>query len=379
MQKKRVKHSHILPHFYLERFAYNDALHPQNKESVLIAYRSNFNKWQQKGFGQKSIFTSNGIYDFVSISESEQTVEKYLGNIETEMGKVLRKLENHVSLQSADYGFLSMFMISLLNRTTKKMNQFQVFIEQLRTIYKNFDTSVDNEYTKCFFSEYEDADKIKILKTAEIVNSSKLFEDSFYFLHNTTNIPFFTSDNPVVLKDMSKNEIENLFNFPINNCLLINRKCMILPLTPKLSVFYCEYLDKTQMNQHSISIFDENIIFKLNLLQLINCEKFVISNINNFQLDYDKCYNDLYNIDHSGDLVFKTANNKYILKAEFLRQDIFDTEIKVYDKNKYTEISSQESIMEIFAKDQSAYIQVKKLEIVKDTKKYLLVKASFIG
>ncbi|MBO7123813.1 MAG: DUF4238 domain-containing protein [Treponema sp.] len=205
MGNERVKHSHIIPKFYLQNFVFKDSLHPRNKKSVMIARRENFNLWKQKGFGSNSIFALNGVYDFDVIPERIQTVEKYLNIIETGMGYVVKRLQNHEELSKEDYKFLTMFVVSLMHRTPKRMNQFQETIKKVHDIFEQFDSSKNNEYTKEYFNGFEDASKIQILKTADIVNASGFCEEFFYFLYNKSNMSFITSDNPVVIEDMSKN------------------------------------------------------------------------------------------------------------------------------------------------------------------------------
>lgn len=299
MKNDRVKHSHIIPEFYLTYFSYKDTVHPYNTSSTLLAFKDNFNDWKQKGFGKKSIFTLNGIYDFDVIPEQIQTVEKYLGSIETGMGVVIKQLQEHKELADENYKYLSMFIVSLMHRTPKNMNQFQNTIKKLHDMFEQFDSSKNKEYTKEYFSGYEDASKIQIMKTPDIVNASKFYKDSFYFLYNTSNTPFITSDNPVIIEDMQKNIIEGILIFPVQNNIPINRKSIILPLTPNICILYSDYLDRRKIDQQVITIFDDNIIFKLNMLQFRNCERFVVSNVDNSHIDYARCYADWCNKDYS--------------------------------------------------------------------------------
>lgn len=379
MSNDRVKHSHIIPHFYLKNFIFDDIVHPQNKESVLVAYKDNFNKWKQKGIGQKSIFTSNGIYDFLSISESEQTVEKYLGVIETKMGIALQKLGNHSIISLEDYICLARFIISLLNRVPTQMKRLQSLIDRIRESFEEFDTLDDKEFMKSYFYGYEDASKIRILGTDKIINDSKFLQDSFYFLYNETNIPFITSDNPVVIEDMSKHEIEGILTFPVNDEWKIDRKCIILPLTPSITVFYCDYLDKIQVNSQYISVLDENIVFKLNILQLRNCEKLVISNMDNSGIDYDRCYKDLSNIDYSDKLIFCSKNNKYVLRASFIEHEVFHTKIKIYDVDKYNEIIVKDIFTEVYTCNYSDYTKITSIKTISRNKDYLIIETSFLN
>lgn len=376
MGDDRVKHSHIIPEFYLTYFSYNDTVHPKNTTSTLLAFKDNFNDWKQKGFGKNSIFAINGFYDFDVIPEQIQTVEKYLGKIETGMGVVIKQLKEHKELTDENYKYLTMFIVSLMHRTPKNMNQFQDTIQKLRDMFEQFDSSKDKEYTKEYFSGYEDASKIQILKTADIVNTSKFYKASFYFLYNKSNTPYITSDNPVVIEDMPKNIIEEVLTFPVQSNIPINRKSIILPLTPNICVLYCDYLDKRKIDQQVITIFDDNIIFKLNMLQFRNCENFVVSNVDNSQIDYAKCYEDWCNKDHTGQLIFSTEQNKYVLKAEFIEHEAFSSKIKIYDMDKFNSIIAKESIKSVMTCDKSEYMKIHNLNIVEIQMDYLIVENS---
>lgn len=373
MGNDRVKYSHIIPEFYLHYFSYKDTVHPKNTNSTLLAFKENFNDWKQKGFGKKSIFTLNGIYDFDVISEQIQTVEKYLGTIETGMGIVIKQLQEHKSLTDENFKYLLMFIVSLMHRTPKNMNQFQGTIKKIHDMFEQFDSSQNNEYTKEYFNGYEDAAKIQILKTADIVNASKFYKESFYFLYNTSNTPFITSDNPVVFEDMSKNIIEGILTFPVQNNISINRKSIILPLTPNICVLYCDYLDRRIIDQQVITIFDDNIIFKLNMLQFRNCENFVVSNIDNSQIDYARCYADLCNKDYSQKLIFSTEQNEYVLKAEFIEHEAFSSEIKVYDVDEFRRINSTEKIISVKTKDENNFMRIEIVNELCSNQDYIVI------
>ena len=373
MGNDRVKHSHYIPEFYLRNFSFTDTVHPNNKSSTLLAFRDNFNEWRQKGFGKKSNFALNGVYDFDVIPEKEQTVEKFLGIIETKMGIVVKKLQERKGLTAEDFNTLSMFMISLMNRTPKNMKQFQELIQKIHDMFEKFDYSQNNEYTKEYFKGFEDVSKIRILKTPDIVKASQFLRESFYFLYNKSKIPFITSDNPIVFECMSKNIIEGILTFPVTSAIPINRKSIIFPLTPNICVLYCDYLDKSVIDQQIITLFDDNIIFKLNMLQIRNCDNFVVSNIDNSQIDYARCYNNLCNKDYEDKLIFITEQNEYVLKAEFIAHEAFNSRIKIYDVDEFNKIYLEEKITSVMKYDKSQYMKVQNIRIIETQKDYLLV------
>lgn len=376
MGHDRVKYSHFIPRFYLRNFTFEDTIHPQNNESVLVAFKENFNDWKQKGFGKKSIFTLNGLYDFDITPEQSQTVEKYLAIIETGMGVVVNKLQKHEKLMKENYSFLSMFIVSLMNRTPQNMKQFQKTIQEIHDIFEELDPTQNNEYTKSCFKGFEDLSKIRILKTLEIIKKSQFLQDSFYFLYNNSNIPFITSDNPVVMEAMFKNTIEEILTFPVQKVIPINKKSIILPLTPNICVLYCEYLDRVRIDKQVITILDSNIILNLNMLQFRNCENFVISNVNNSQIDYAGCFEKWSHKDNTGRLIFFTEQNKYMLQAEFIEYHICSSKIKIYDIDEFQKINLEESITSVMTCDKSKYMKVQTIKIVEIQKDYLIIENS---
>ncbi|MBO7123812.1 MAG: hypothetical protein J6V90_11115 [Treponema sp.] len=144
-------------------------------------------------------------------------------------------------------------------------------------------------------------------------------------------------------------------------------------MTPNICILYCEYLDRRRIDQQVITIYEDNIIFKLNMLQFRNCENFVISNIDNSQTDYAKCYEDWCNIDYSQKLIFSTEKNQYVLKAEFIEHKIFSSKIKVYDIDKFNKINSEETIIYVMACDKSEYMKVHNIKIIENQKEYIMV------
>lgn len=256
-------------------------------------------------YKQKRRFSFNGIYDFSVIKENEQTVEKQLSYYESNMANILQKIKNKVLLDEREYYYLAEFIISMMNRTAKKMSEWQNFINQLQSTFKSFDNSKNQKYTNIYFKDSEDFSKLQILATDDFVKLSNLLKSSFYFLYNETEIPFISSDNPVILEDIKENEIEGILNLPVINNVSIERKSFIFPLTPNICIFYCDYLDKSKITDFQIGIKNTNVIFKLNLLQLRNCEKFIFSNIANSEIDYQKAYATLCHVNYSDKLILK--------------------------------------------------------------------------
>ena len=348
-------------------------VHPQNKNSVLVASKENFNSWNQKGFGKKSLFTKNRIYDFDIIPEKNQTVEQYLGFIESNMSVVLQKLKAYKELSEEDYFFLSVFIVSLINRTSENMKQFQDLIKNMHDYFEALDVTQNKKYTKEYFKGFEDAAKIRILNSAEIVKKSHFIQESFYFLYNMSNINFITSDNPVIIEHILKNEIEKILKFPVLDKIPINRKSIILPITPNLCVLYCDYLDKKGIDKY-IRIFDDNIIFKINMLQLRNCENIIISNVDNSQIDYAQCYKALCNSNHTRKLIFVTESNRYMLKSEVIDHTYFQSKIKIYDIKEFYKIIKHENIISIQACDNSFGMKIQNFKILNIKNEHIMIK-----
>jgi hypothetical protein len=103
---------------------------------------------------------------------------------------------------------------------------------------------------------------------------------------NDTKVPFWTSDNPVVLS----NELEQ---FPWGNLGIASKGIEVhLPLTPRLEI--CFYDPTTYYDLPEKASVDEEGVIRQNYLQTINSTRFLFSNTNEFYManEYLKSYPD---------------------------------------------------------------------------------------
>ena len=131
-----------------------------------------------------------------------------------------------------------------------------------------------------------------LLGVDEILNRSTFYKKSIFIIRNNTEIPFVASDNPVDKDVIGKYEIEYGFGLPYFNNDLKNRPSFFFPLTPKILLLYCDYIDYSLLKSHSLAVNDANIALRLNYFQLRNCDSFIISNRDDTNIDYAKIYID---------------------------------------------------------------------------------------
>lgn len=110
-------------------------------------------------------------------------------------------------------------------------------------------------------------------------------------------------------------------------------------------------------------------------MQLRNCEKFIFSNIANSEIDYQKAYATLCNVNYSDKLIFETDKNRYSLTAKIMEHEIFELVVKVYDKSLIKEIIANEKLKRIHKKDESESFRPNKYEI-KEHKSFILFKVT---
>ena len=292
MGKAEVKNTHIIPQTYLKQFLAMP-FHNQKEKSVFIAYKNDFNDWQRAGIKNKP-FSTYHFYDFSSINEKTQTVENYLCNhIETKYQRIIEKISNEEILEDEDLTNLFRFIITMRYRTKRMQQVLQEPIDKLRQYSKDFEMERNKEVFKEFFSVTCDYSKIWLLGTDRILEQSLFNKNSIFIIHNNTEIPFITSDNPINLDILGEYEIVYGLGLPYKNSEEQIKHSILFPMSPQILFFYCNCVDSLQIESHRLELIDSNIAFRFNSFQIRNCDSFIISNRNDTNINYAKFYEDI--------------------------------------------------------------------------------------
>lgn len=275
MAKEDVVHQHTVPVCYLANFGVDG-----NKGRKSKIYFCNV---VDRKYGLASVEkmpVENYFYDIEELGEDKQIIENLLVQVEGELATLLRKVLDSV-------------IINKKERTENKIHLFDSDREQLSAQLavqiarcRSFRDYLGNLYSQIKMKikdfvelpEYTDEDikraHMRDMFTSQTSNFyANLFDDRhFLFLINHTNIPFITSDNPVITID-NRTAKEQLFS-PV-----LKEITFFFPLSPYLAieVFHKDILKEDLL---CFDIYNEKIIASFNGNMVKNCTRFLFSNQN---------------------------------------------------------------------------------------------------
>lgn len=259
------QNQHFVPKFYLRKFSYDNnqrQIGVYNTETHLYIQRA---KLKHQAYN-KYFYGKDG------------SLEVLLCSIEGDAASLLKTIEE--------------------TRTIPKLNQpdhesllFFVILSSLRNpiISKNLEESHDKIFGEAykdhedykqmyqFFKKYDN----EVLRALSGVSMS--FESTIdlhlKLLVNKSNIPFVTSDNPVVRYNQYLEKRDSKRGLTGFGCKGLQ---MLFPVSPdKMLVFYDHLVYKLgNRKQDVVELTDPNEIDQINILQFLNCEKIVFFNHN---------------------------------------------------------------------------------------------------
>ena len=268
--KDTVIHSHTVPVAYLANFGINGN---EQRESRIYFYNVHENKTNQAKVGKFPVI--NHFYDINELGEQKQIIEKFFGNkIEGELATLLRVLLGTIIIdpQRRDCS-------SLQIEKEQLSAQFALLItrtEAFRDYYKDIYQQIKDGFPYADIPQYSKTDFQRI-HTSEILDFgmsnfyANLFSDwHWVFIINHTELPFITSDNPVIRIDHSK-----ITNEPISAAS--PEATYFVPLSPTVAV----EIFHTDILKNDLAFFDiyqiKNIA-SYNKEIIKNCSRFLFSN-----------------------------------------------------------------------------------------------------
>lgn len=257
--KKYTVHQHTVPVFYLKFFS-----NPSNK----MIQRYHKINMDIKSVSPRSVSYEDDFYEIYKIRNTDgkkiylhrNIIENVLGNIENKFEKEFFDIintENCNTIGKDKQEILCDYISTQLVRTTK----------QIKIMNKIFESETNNEliskYSK--LSEYNKKlilfnsffDYLKNLIYKQILNQCDMF-----FIKNSSNILFMTSDNPVILLNDSK---INTFD------------AIYMPLSPTFALFMCDKKYNETQSKMNKMVNDEKWIKYLNCQICENSDKYIIS------------------------------------------------------------------------------------------------------
>ena len=268
--KDTVIHSHTVPVAYLANFGINGN---EQRESRIYFYNVHENKTNQAKVGKFPVI--NHFYDINELGEQKQIIEKFFGNkIEGELATLLRVLLGTIIIdpQRRDCS-------SLQIEKEQLSAQFALLItrtEAFRDYYKDIYQQIKDGFPYADIPQYSKTDFQRI-HTSEILDFgmsnfyANLFSDwHWVFIINHTELPFITSDNPVIRIDHSKKT-----NEPIS--AVSPEVTYFVPLSPTVAVEIF-HKDILKNDLAFFDIYQIKNIASYNKEIIKNCSRFLFSN-----------------------------------------------------------------------------------------------------
>jgi len=271
-----VKNQHYVPQFYLKGFA-ND------KEQIWA-----FDKTNLKSFpsGPGNLASENYFYDQIEIDQTfgpkfmERSLDAFEGKFAPFLSELLKSCENgSLNLISAENKVRLCEYVSVQILRTKENRQhilqlFNVFEQGL--VDKSWLT---REETKTLGFDM-DAEKAKLFQIKQLMGNEGLKDALFnslqhhicFIYKNTTNLPFYSSDNPVAKRAHIISEVRSFAGWASKGIEIT------LPLSSKFLLVLCESTYFKQIDDLKNRVIDlqdlRNIIY-YNSLQVKDSYRFV--------------------------------------------------------------------------------------------------------
>ena len=267
--KDTVKHSHTVPAAYLANFGIDGN---KKRDSMLYFYNVQENKCGSSKAEKFPVIKY--FYDIEELGEQKQIIEKMFSQIEGELATLLDGLLNAIimdpnqrndsSLQ-VDKGQLSAQFAMQITRT-----------QAFRDYYKDIYQQIEDGFPYADIPQYSKTDFQRI-HTSEILDFgmsnfyANLFSDwHWVFIINHTELPFITSDNPVIRIDHSKKT-----NEPIS--AVSPEVTYFVPLSPTVAVEIF-HKDILKNDLAFFDIYQIKNIASYNKEIIKNCSRFLFSN-----------------------------------------------------------------------------------------------------
>ncbi len=251
------KNQHYIPKFYLRNFSFQS-----NKKQIGI-----YNIYNNT-FIQKAKLKTQGSKDFFYGYDGK--VENILADIEGELSLIIQKVINTRIIpkkNTKDHLDFLAFVALTDVRNPVKVNVLKSMFDGMKEIMKELDSNVNSDkYIPN--SSHEEIIEILLSQSVEIIY---LMTDlGFKLLINKTNIPFISSDFPVVKYNQFLEELKWKHSKSGYGTVGLQ---IIIPLNSELAIiFYDTDIYKVgDRKKDFLEIQNLKDVNSINLLQFINC------------------------------------------------------------------------------------------------------------
>jgi hypothetical protein len=267
-----IKMQHYVPRVYLRNFSFD-----QKSEEYFVYC---FDKTTSKTFPVNiSNIACERFFNDIE-GDDDQTIEKLLCQYEGAFAEVYRKIEQNENLECLNNhertSLAFFFSIQYFRTKEQRMSYHDLvhYVKDTLTRQCPSETLREDLEACCGESVLKDG-HLAVFMTAVPDMVRTLLNMKWALLKNTTSMPFWSSDNPVVMDNSAENENDRYLGY---HCPGIE---MYLPLNHHYCLAICDpakyHVLPDIMETNSI----ENVIYN-NCLQLMQSTRFIFSNTDNF-------------------------------------------------------------------------------------------------
>ncbi|TXX49928.1 DUF4238 domain-containing protein [Vibrio cholerae] len=308
---------HLVPACYLRSFLADisdlQKNNPKMKSGVFVSSKTLDSGWKMRGVNH-NIFTVNKFYNLPEDDENEPIIENFLSTVESLYRKYLTKVENR-ELTNEVMSFLSYFVTLQHIRVVRFIRSMQGTWDDIAKYCD--DITGENDYKKLL------ADVVK--RQIPTIDLGGIAHPNSRIVYNHTKFKFVTSDNPVIRKDVNKNDLSRILPKEIIRSDVPESYESVLfcfPLTPSIAYISCDLI----ISENEINFYDRHLenIFYLNYYSILNADEKVYSSIaepmkGEVELSrhlkelkskgqYIKVYTELYRLRIDGELIESDGN-----------------------------------------------------------------------
>lgn len=342
------KNQHLVPQVYLKGFSNKKMYHKKEEYSIYISEINSVFESKERGVKHRS-FTKSYFYNFDK-EKKEPIVEKNLSKIENEYKRILKNLmTNNITLE--DVLYISNFTLLQYQRTENFIDNFQGSMDEAARMYDMFDNDSRAK------GEVENI-ALKMLKDFKIENMYKsniIHEQGIHFILNDTDIPFITSDKPVVHYINHIDQVKSIFNdsnIKYNDKYLPSDKSVFFffPLNEKFALVATKFLiSKSDAIQYITVKNKIDTILRLNFISYENANKEIYSSRENPFKNFEKIIKSIDNqYKDIGYLVhIYTDKNRYILEVQKYEHGLNNMTLYLKNDNNVKQIFNDFHLKEI--------------------------------
>ncbi|NVM19606.1 MAG: DUF4238 domain-containing protein [Candidatus Lokiarchaeota archaeon] len=294
-EDRKIKRSHTCPVVYLQNFAkvsdsYYQKLLNFDKNSYREPKRNEFLIYAHDKIENSALFNTSLNNIGVKKNFYSSGVEKYLESLENNVGKQFRKIRNMALSTFINSSSIFRFIMCQLIRTPKfqeKIRKDQLFLRDMneedfqRSIMRGILVQKPEEVTqKSLKKIHEDFIMNNLLETIYKWSTISL-------VTNNTDIPFITSDCPVVYKNAEffPSYLNREKHIAFSIIIVPDTVNFFFPIDPRYAFLINNFdNNKKEVTIRDEDIFDEELIMTMNMLEYQHSERFIYLKDNDEEL-----------------------------------------------------------------------------------------------